>query len=89
MRQEEAFRESVTEALCRLEECRQTFDAAADRAEALFRERMAQPEPSGGRNDAHESGVRITSRGYALFWGAVIAAAMASFGAGFWLAVIR
>lgn len=89
MRQEEAFRESVTEALCRLEECRQTFDAAADRAEALFRERMAQPAARPGRDDRSETGLRLTSRGYALFWTAVLAGAMASFAAGYWVAAFR
>lgn len=89
IRQEEAFRESVTEALCRLEECRQTFDAAADRAEAMFRERMAPPAARPGRDDRSESGLRVTSRGYALFWAAVLAAAMASFAAGYWVAAVR
>jgi hypothetical protein len=88
-RLEEAFRESVREALCRLEEYRRTFDAAADATEALLRKRMAPPESPAGDDDGRESGVRITGRGYALFWGAVLAGAMASFAAGYWVAVFR
>lgn len=89
MRQEEAFRESVTEALCRLEECRQTFDATADGVEALLRQRLERMETQPGRDGGGQSGVRVTSRGYALFWAAVLAGAVASFAAGYWVAAVR
>jgi hypothetical protein len=88
-RLEESFRESVTEALCRLEEYRRTFDAAADAVETLLRERIRRPAPRAERDDGSERGMRITSRRYAMFWAAVLAGAMASFGAGFWLALTR
>lgn len=88
-RQEEAFRESVTEALCRLEDCRRAFDATADAVETLLRQRLESAQARPAPADDGTGGLRITRRGYALFWAGVLAGAIVSFAAGYWVALVR
>lgn len=86
---DEAFRGSVTEALCRLGDCRRTFDATADVVETLLRQRLEIREARPSPGDGGSGGLRVTRRGYALFWAGVLAGAMASFAAGYWVAHVR
>lgn len=89
VRQQEAFRASATEALYRLEDCRRTFEAAADALEALLRQRLESREGPPSPGDGGAGGLRVNRKGYVLFWAGVLAAAMASFAAGYWTALVR
>ncbi|MGB9611077.1 MAG: hypothetical protein ACPL7M_08895 [Bryobacteraceae bacterium] len=87
-RQAEAFQESVTEALCRLDESRKAFEETAQAIEAMLAPREERVETSGREAEA-EPGVRLNRRGYAAFWLGVLLVATGAFAAGYWAAMSR
>lgn len=87
-RQAEAFGESVTEALCRLDESRQAFEEMAQEIEAMLAPREDRADPAGREVEA-EPGIRLDGRRYAAFWLGVLLGAMGAFAAGYWAAIPR